>query len=66
MYDDHQATPALIQNGLFGDGDLMPLTRGNFVGYDPARMTFQFTMNTPDGNRWRAKLAASRWICSPE
>jgi hypothetical protein len=26
----------------------MPLTRGNIVGYDLARMMFQFTMLTPD------------------
>jgi hypothetical protein len=32
-----------------GDGDrLMPLVRGNVVGYDAARMTFEFTMLTPD------------------
>jgi hypothetical protein len=27
----------------------MPLTRGNVVGYDPARMSFQFIMMTPIG-----------------
>jgi hypothetical protein len=27
----------------------MPLTRGNVVGYDPARMSFQFIMTTPIG-----------------
>src|SRR5246127_1127798 len=27
----------------------MPLTRGNVVGYDPTRMSFQFIMMTPMG-----------------
>jgi Protein of unknown function (DUF1488) len=27
----------------------MPLTRGNVVGYDPTRMSFQFIMMTPIG-----------------
>jgi hypothetical protein len=26
----------------------MPLTRGKIVGYDTDRMTFEFTMLTPD------------------
>jgi hypothetical protein len=29
-------------------GDIMPLKRGSVIGYDNGRMTFEFTMLTPE------------------
>jgi len=36
----------------------MPLTRGNIVGYDLARMMFQFTMLTPDAKSVACEISS--------
>ena len=42
----------------------MPLTRGNIVGYDLARMMFQFTMFSSDTRTVVCELAALQWTLS--
>jgi Protein of unknown function (DUF1488) len=36
----------------------MPLTRGNVVGYDPTRMSFQFIMMTPMGKSVACEISS--------